>query len=503
MRPAREDALAGGGEWFIILGQGAHGSTPARRRRIRLHTRFRTFVIGVAVCVALQTALAVGSAAAFNDPALCPADAAGSEVRFAVVGDYGIEGQPVAEVADQVKSWEPDLIVTVGDNNYPAGSAETMEANLGQYYHEFICGYSGPSGTGSSTSRFLPSLGNHDWDTDGAQPYLDFFDLPGNERYYDFVRGPVHFFMLDSDPREPDGIEVSAVQAGWLKAALAASVSPWDIVLLHRAPFSSASVHGSQAAMQWPYEQWGADAVIAGHDHTYERILFGEFPYFVDGLGGAVRYGFVSPPVEGSQVRYSADHGAMLVEATRTEIEFRFITRDGALIDSYALQKPLAGPVPAEFYFHQVTAAVINGVQVTHAGDGSGRLFIVQQGRTISGNVQDGSIRVFKNGALLEPPFLDLSGDLKAGGEQGLLALAFHPNYESNGKFYVAYTAPLNNDPGSILTLRAFTVSDPGEDVADTASRAFEPQRGDAGLRARRLPVLVRGGWGRQRRSRR
>jgi hypothetical protein len=279
-------------------------------------------------------------AAALESSAVCPPNAGGRDVRFAVIGDFGLEGQAVADVAALVKSWEPDLIVTVGDNNYPDGSAELMEANLGQYYHEFICGYAGPSGPGSTTSRFLPSMGNHDWDTEDGKPYFDYFILPGNERYYDFVRGPVHFFMLDSDEREPDGVGVSSVQAAWLKAALAESSSPWDLVLLHHAPFSSGSGRGSQLFVQWPYEQWGADAVLAGHDHVYERIMFDEFPYFIDGLGGAPRYDFISTPVEGSEVRFSADYGAMLVDATSTKIQFQFITRRGTLIDSYSRELP-------------------------------------------------------------------------------------------------------------------------------------------------------------------
>jgi hypothetical protein len=65
-------------------------------------------------------------------------------------------------------------------------------------------------------NQFFPTLGNHDWYTPGAQPYLDYFHLPGNERYYDFVWGPVHFFAIDSDENEPDGVNQSSVQAKWL-----------------------------------------------------------------------------------------------------------------------------------------------------------------------------------------------------------------------------------------------------------------------------------------------
>ena len=98
----------------------------------------------------------------------------------------------------------------------------------------------------------------------------------------------------------------------------AASSAPWQMVLLHHAPYSS-GLHGSMAAMQWPYQAWGADAVLAGHDHDYERLQVGKIPYFVNGLGGMSRYPFLRQ-VAGSQARYSADYGAMLVTASETAI---------------------------------------------------------------------------------------------------------------------------------------------------------------------------------------
>lgn len=76
--------------------------------------------------------------------------------------------------------------------------------------------------------------------------------------------------------------------------------------------------------------------MLAGHDHTYERILRDGFPYFVNGLGGKSRYEFVKA-VSGSQVRYNADYGAMLVEADNAHIVFKFYSRSGVLIDVYTI----------------------------------------------------------------------------------------------------------------------------------------------------------------------
>ncbi len=257
-------------------------------------------------------------------------------VRFAVIGDYGQAGPEEEAVAALVHSWAPDFIVTAGDNNYPRGKADTIDRNIGQYYHDFIAPYFGDYGPGAAVNRFFPALGNHDWGYGDIQPYLDYFTLPGNERYYDLRQGPVHLFFLDSDSREPDGIGRSSRQAAWLQAALAASDAPWRIVIVHHPPYSSAE-HGNNRALQWPFADWGAQIVISGHDHTYERIQRDGVLYFVNGLGGhPARYGF-GEPVEGSQVRFRETHGAMLVTATPEEITLQFITVDGQVIDQITL----------------------------------------------------------------------------------------------------------------------------------------------------------------------
>jgi len=261
-------------------------------------------------------------------------------LHFAVIGDYGSAGQPELDVANLVRSWNPDFVITTGDNNYSIGAATTIDANIGQYYHEFIYPYTGAYGAGAAFNRFFPTLGNHDWGTTNAQPYIDYFSLPGNERYYEFVWGAVHFFVIDSDPQEPDGILSSSIQGQWLQARLAASTAPWKLVYLHHPPYSSGADHGSTPELQWPYQAWGANAVLAGHDHTYERIRRDGIPYFVNGLGGQSIGSFRSP-ISGSQIRYRGDYGAMLVYASEADISFQFIARTGAVIDTYTLSKYL------------------------------------------------------------------------------------------------------------------------------------------------------------------
>ena len=112
---------------------------------------------------------------------------------------------------------------------------------------------------------------------------------------------------------------------------------------------------------------------------------------------------------------------------------------------------PLGGPVVE---FTLVTDGVTEPVQVTHAPDDP-RLFIVEQG---------GTIRIFKNGALLPTPFLDIASLTSDGSEQGLLSMAFDPDYATNGLFYVYYTDDIAT-PGDI-TLARYSVS-ANPDVAD------------------------------------
>jgi tartrate-resistant acid phosphatase type 5 len=289
--------------------------------------------------------------------------AASTPIRFAVIGDFGDAGSDEAAVANLVKGWNPDFIITVGDNNYEGGKASTIDANIGQYYHSYIYPYTGSYGAGATTNKFFPALGNHDWMTTNAQPYLNYFSLPGNERYYDYVKGPVHFFVTDSDSHEPDGITQGSTQGNWLKNGLAASSSPWNVVYFHHSPYSSSSTHGSNPALQWNYKGWGADIVLTGHDHTYERIVRNGFPYIVNGLGGAPIYNF-GTPIAGSQVRYNAKHGAMLVEADDTKMKLSFYNTSGTLIDQYVMQSIFAD-VPGNYwamdwilkmYFNQITS---------------------------------------------------------------------------------------------------------------------------------------------------
>ncbi len=80
-----------------------------------------------------------------------------------------------------------------------------------------------------------------------------------------------------------------------------------------------------------------------------------------------------------------------------------------------------------------VATGLSEPIGLFNAGDGSGRLFVIEQG---------GTIRILQNGAVGATPFLDIRDRVDAGGEKGLLGLAFHPRFEENGRFFVNYTSP-------------------------------------------------------------
>jgi len=112
-------------------------------------------------------------------------------------------------------------------------------------------------------------------------------------------------------------------------------------------------------------------------------------------------------------------------------------------------------PLVAAIQLAPVVTGLSNPLFVTHAGDGSNRLFIVERG---------GVIKVLQPGGSSPTVFLDVSARVVAGGEQGLLGLAFHPLYESNGRLFVFYTRA---GDGQIVVAEYHVTADPN--VASTA----------------------------------
>jgi len=289
-----------------------------------------------------------------------------------LVGDYGIadavcEGQ-VAELMKKVKQeWDFDFIMTMGDNNYYNGTCKTIVENIGQYYDEYYPSGScvNPTETETETEteiksqkrsisykqdkviRFFPSVGNHDWDTYikfGLKnlPYIQYFNyLPSFEpqwaggQFYTVdpttiikrkqnLNGILHLFSLNSNLGLTEQFKDDAQkQKEWLKQALAQSTAKWKIVFFHHSPYTTAEHDPPATWMRWPFEEWGASAILTGHEHTYERVERNRTTYVVNGLGGNPYLYELSgpecPPVEGSKVRYNDSHGLALAVVTPKE----------------------------------------------------------------------------------------------------------------------------------------------------------------------------------------
>lgn len=264
-------------------------------------------------------------------------------INFSAIGDYGNNSDAEMDVAERVRERHPDFVITLGDNNYVKGCWDTIDKNIGKYYSNFIGNYKGEYGQGAPENQFFPSIGNHDWrgleecPHDGNLPYLDYFTLPNTGLYYDFVKGPVHFYAIDSDPHEPDGNKKGSMQYEWLKQKLAESQECFNVVYFHHPAYSSGD-HGSTKEMQWDFAKLGADAVLSGHDHDYERIMRDGIAYFVNGAGGASLYKF-GKKVKGSVYRYNDKHGYMMGYANDHHLIFEFYNTDNEMKDSLMLTK--------------------------------------------------------------------------------------------------------------------------------------------------------------------
>lgn len=203
-------------------------------------------------------------------------------------------------------------VVTLGDNAYDRGTprefAECYEPSWGR-----------------SRTRTRPSPGNHDYGTRGAAGYFGYFGAAAGDPatgYYSYDVGTWHVVSLNSNcTAVPCG--PGSAQERWLRADLAASNTRCTLAYWHHPRFSSGRVHGSSSVVAplWRalYDA-GADVVLAGHEHHYERFAPLDpaggpdeargIRSFVVGTGGRSLYPF-GPPVPGSEVRDRSTFGVL------------------------------------------------------------------------------------------------------------------------------------------------------------------------------------------------
>jgi hypothetical protein len=235
-----------------------------------------------------------------------------NQIKFGVIGDFGSGNDNEKKVRDMLDDYEVDFVTSVGDNCYIAFT--DCPGNLERNWGDLI-----------DSRRLLPTFGNHDAEWD----FYELFTLP---KYFGVAQEPVHMFFLNAYEGEfsPD-----SQQGQWLKQELEKSDQPWQIVFLHPAPYSSGELHGSYELAQWPFAEWGADAVIAGHEHNYERLHIDGIPYIVNGAGGGPLYNFGELLPE-SKKRIK-EHGAMMVTVSHEHVSLVFADVDGNVLDTIVL----------------------------------------------------------------------------------------------------------------------------------------------------------------------
>jgi hypothetical protein len=221
-------------------------------------------------------------------------------------------------------------VLALGDNVYEAGTGQ-----------EFMHCYQ-PT-WGRSKARTHPVPGNHEYETPGARGYFTYFGAAAGEPtkgYYSYDLGDWHIVALNSNCDEIGGCQAGSAQEQWLRADLAAHPTTCVLAYWHHPRFSS-GLSGSTLAMRpiWQalYEA-GADVVLSGHDHDYERFAPQDadgrrdpvrgIREFVVGTGGKSHYS-IEIPIANSEVHNDTAFGILKLVLHPASYAWTFIPEAG------------------------------------------------------------------------------------------------------------------------------------------------------------------------------
>ncbi|MPZ24368.1 MAG: alkaline phosphatase [Dehalococcoidia bacterium] len=268
-----------------------------------------------------------------GDSAAPPAMAEPAAARPAVLigaGDIADCGVDEDEETAQILDRQPGTVFTVGDNVYESGTVE----EFAECYHPTW---------GRHKHRTMPAVGNHEYLTDGARPYFEYFGAAaGNpwKGYYSYNRGGWHIVVLNSNCSEVGGCDWGSRQVNWLRRDLINNPRPCTIAYWHSPRFTSGE-RGNRADMI-PFWQvlyrHRVDVVLNGHDHFYERFRpqtpwgqlarFRGITQFTVGTGGK---GLSEIPnvASNSVVREDETHGVLKLSLLNGAFRWRFIPIDG------------------------------------------------------------------------------------------------------------------------------------------------------------------------------
>ncbi|WP_020521979.1 discoidin domain-containing protein [Catelliglobosispora koreensis] len=232
-----------------------------------------------------------------------------------------------------VESINPTWVLTAGDNQYDEGTL----SEFNNYYN---------TTWGRFKAKTKPTPGNHEYaegesNAEGYKAYFGNIAMPNGTTYYSFNQGNWHFIALDSEI----SMSNSSAQLNWLRADLAANTKRCVAAYWHKPLFNSGSKGydpRSLPAWQALYNA-GADLIINGHDHVYERFtpqnpnagadVAGPVAITV-GLGGADNYSFEYPVAPNSVKRMTDLYGVLKLTLTDTTFTGQLVDDSGAVRDT-------------------------------------------------------------------------------------------------------------------------------------------------------------------------
>ena len=232
-------------------------------------------------------------------------------------GDIATCDREEDELTAQLLDSIPGTVFTVGDNAYANGS-----------YNEYINCYEPTWGRHKSRTKPIP--GNHEYNTSGAAGYFQYFgNVPS---YYAYDLGSWRIYALNSEIN----VSESSDQVKWLEEDLAANPSQCVLAYWHTPRWSSGAKNGSRADLQTLWQvlyHAGAELVINGHEHNYERFAVMDesgaevsegLREIVVGTGGAGLYEF-GTPLAASQVRDNTSFGVLKLTLRATGYTWEFV----------------------------------------------------------------------------------------------------------------------------------------------------------------------------------
>ncbi len=300
------------------------------RTRTRTQLRLPAFVAAVLLtstgCMQSPVAeTAPSETAVSTEAAPGPAAPPAGAVTLMGAGDIAGDEEEATATARLIQDADPDAVFTTGDNAYPDGSRSDYAKRYDPTW-------------GSFKDRTHPVPGNHEYHTDDAAGYVDYF---GAEDVTNPVDGGLYYgwdvgngwraYALNSE------ISTTGAQLRWLRDDVAAHPGMHYILYAHEPRYTSSDKHDpfEDLCPLWDTlaETGGLEIVLAGHNHQYERFAPMDCNgrvdadgarSFVIGSGGNGLYGFADPQ-EGSEFRNDSDYGVLRLVLSETSYEWEFI----------------------------------------------------------------------------------------------------------------------------------------------------------------------------------